>query len=154
MSANVQSSPTLFLLDANKIIFSSSYHSNEKSTKSAMDTFNESIGDYVAGASMLTSDGAGKLSIIHDIRNYRQIVSKFILKHKLDEFSSTQFWTTHAENFPLLSKLMRKLLCAPASSVPSESAFSLSAFIGRKERSRLTEENLSATVFLKDKIVM
>ncbi len=43
-------------------------------------------------------------------------------------------------------------LSASATSVPSESAFSVSAHYGRKERSRLSAENLAMSVFLKDKL--
>lgn len=124
----------------------------ERSKKSAIDAFNESIGDCVNTEGGLADDGTEKVSILNDIRAYRQIVSKFNLKHKLNESSSSEFWTNHAENFPVLTKVMKKFLSTPATSVPSESAFSLSAYLGRKERARLTEENLATSVFLKDKI--
>ena len=41
-----------------------------------------------------------------------------------------------------------------AASVSSENACFLSAFLGRKERARLTEDYLSSSVFLKDKLVL
>ena len=43
-------------------------------------------------------------------------------------------------------------LVTPATSVASESAFSIASCLFRKQRSRLTPENLSSTMFLKDKI--
>ena len=46
----------------------------------------------------------------------------------------------------MLSKAMKKLHCTSATSVSSESACSLSAFLNRKERARLTEDNLSSSV--------
>ena len=48
--------------------------------------------------------------------------------------------------------MQKKTLCIPSTSVPSESCFSISSFLGRKERSSLTGENLFLSVFLKDKI--
>jgi hypothetical protein len=93
-------------------------------------------------------------TIVEDIRNYRMMMSKFIIKHRLDESSAFVFWKDYGRNFPLLGHLARKLLCMMATSVPSESAFSLSAFLGRKERARLSEENLALSVFLKDKVAV
>jgi hypothetical protein len=43
-------------------------------------------------------------------------------------------------------------ISAPATSVESESAFSVSAHYGRKERSLLSPDNLAMSVFLKDKL--
>jgi hypothetical protein len=45
--------------------------------------------------------------------------------------------------------MAKQLVNTPATSVASESAFSTSAYVGRKERSRLSIENLASTVFLK-----
>jgi len=45
-----------------------------------------------------------------------------------------------------------RFLATPASSVPSESAFSTASYLLRKQRSRLDPLNLSLSVFLKDKI--
>ena len=53
---------------------------------------------------------------------------------------------------PLLSNLAKVHLVACDSSVPSESAFSCSAYVACKERSHLSTENLAYTVFLKDKL--
>jgi hypothetical protein len=44
-----------------------------------------------------------------------------------------------------------RFLATPASSVPSESAFSTASYLLRKQRSRLDPLNLSLSVFLKDK---
>ncbi|CAM4772345.1 unnamed protein product [Rotaria magnacalcarata] len=63
------------------------------------------------------------------------------------------FWKAHGEQLPLLKGMAAVYLSTPATSVPSESAFSLSAYVGRKERARLSPENLSYSVFLKDKLL-
>ena len=56
------------------------------------------------------------------------------------------------DSLPLLSHLAKVHLIACATSVPTESAFSSSLYLARKERSRITGRNLSYTMFLKDKI--
>ena len=57
------------------------------------------------------------------------------------------FWKTHGEQLPLLKEMAQTYLSTPGTSVPSESAFSLSAYVGRKERARLSPENLSYSIF-------
>ena len=62
------------------------------------------------------------------------------------------FWKQHHVNLPILAELARNYLSASASSVPSESAFSVSAYIARKQRARLSAQSLGFCMFLKDKI--
>ncbi|CAF1522111.1 unnamed protein product, partial [Didymodactylos carnosus] len=62
------------------------------------------------------------------------------------------FWSKHGDELPLLKELASKYLTTLGTSVPSESAFSVAGFVGRKESARLTAKNLSYLVFLKDKI--
>jgi hypothetical protein len=121
-----------------------------KSNKSSMDVFNELVGEFTHEET--TGDKNKKATIIDDIHNYRRYVTKFNIKHKPDVTSATLFWQTYGQHLSMLGKLAKKMLSTPATSVPSESCFSVSAFLGRKERARLTGENLSSSVFLKDKI--
>ncbi|CAF1502782.1 unnamed protein product [Adineta steineri] len=62
------------------------------------------------------------------------------------------FWRNHGQKMPILKTMAQQYLATPGTSVPSESAFSTSSYIGRKERSRLSPENLCYTVFLQDKL--
>ena len=62
------------------------------------------------------------------------------------------FWETYGNQMPMLKILAKHYLAAPCTSVPSESAFSSSAYIARKERSRLSVENLACIVSLQDKL--
>jgi hypothetical protein len=48
--------------------------------------------------------------------------------------------------------MAQRYLPTPGTSVTSESAFSSSVYIARKERTRLSPDNLSYTVFLQDKL--
>ena len=85
-------------------------------------------------------------------------ISAFLLASKFtdsreDQASALQFWSTYGASLPLLSSFARRLLSTPGTSVPSETAFSASSFIGRKERCRLTPENLATTMFFRDKLL-
>jgi hAT family C-terminal dimerisation region len=81
-----------------------------------------------------------------------EIAAYGALARKNPSTDAGRFWKQHGSQMPLLKELAQYHLATPGTSVPSESAFSQSAYIARKERSRLTAENLSYTVFLKDKL--
>ncbi|CAF1051545.1 unnamed protein product [Adineta ricciae] len=66
--------------------------------------------------------------------------------------AALHFWSTHSDELPLLSSFARHFLATPGTNVPSEAVFSVSSFIGRKERCRLTADNLAATIFPKDEL--
>ena len=91
-------------------------------------------------------------SLVDEFRRYRLLASKATDSTDVHT-SALQFWSMHGGGLPLLSSFARRFLATPGTSVPSETAFSVSSFIGRKERCRLTPENLSATMFLGDKIL-
>ena len=90
----------------------------EISKKSALDAFSESIGDGSGGERILAADETGKISVMNDVRHYREGVSKFNLKNKVDESSTIKFWTTNGRRFPMLSKVMSQPRPFPAR-VPS-----------------------------------
>ena len=92
-------------------------------------------------------------SLVDEFRRYRLLASKAIDSTD-DHTSALQFWSMHGGGLLLLSSLARRFLATPGTSVPSETAFSVSSLIGRKERCRLTPENLSATMFLRSKILL
>ena len=66
--------------------------------------------------------------------------------------SPLAFWKQHGIDLPIMSDMARCFLSASATSVQSESAFSVSAHYARKERSRLSASNLAMSVYLKDKL--
>ena len=66
--------------------------------------------------------------------------------------SFTTFWRKYGNPLSALSKMARRYGAVPASSVPSEGAFSIAGHIARKARSSLTAKNLKYSMFLKDKI--
>ena len=127
---------------------------SSKVKKSAIDFFYESLGESMFGEINTGEDADQRTTIVEDVRTYMLTMSKFIVKHKLDESSASSFWAEHGKAFPTLGHLARRLLCVMATSVPSESAFLFSAFLGRKERARLSEENLALSLFLEDKVAL
>ncbi|CAF4268238.1 unnamed protein product, partial [Rotaria sp. Silwood2] len=118
---------------------------SKKPKLTSMEAFLESVGDDPSQIQTTTSPP----TIVEEIYDYRLLITKYNSCHKPLTSSCTQFWKTYGANFPRLFKLAKQFLCTPATSVASESAFSTAAFINRKERSRLSLEQLAATVFLK-----
>ena len=60
------------------------------------------------------------------------------------------YWHDNEQKLPKLSSLVRKYCMIQASSVASESAFSIANYIQRKERSSLSSENLRYSIFLRE----
>ncbi|CAF1336977.1 unnamed protein product [Adineta steineri] len=79
-------------------------------------------------------------------REYNSIV------HEEEYPNTMNFWNEHRIQLKNLFKLATYHLVTPATSVTSESAFSTASYLLRKQRSRLTPQNLSSSMFLKDKI--
>jgi hypothetical protein len=63
--------------------------------------------------------------------------------------SFKEFWSTHRHSFPRLVTLVNRYCIVPATSVASESAFSISGFIARKQRSSLSSRTLRHLLVLK-----
>ena len=82
---------------------------------------------------------------------YKERIGDFYRKFRTQAYA-LNFWKKNYPDFPILAQLARVFLSIPGTSVPSESAFSISAYVARKERARLSSENLSYTMFMKDKI--
>lgn len=118
----------------------------KKSTFSTINAFLESVGHE------LHIQQEKSTTISDEFRRYRFLVSKLGYSSSEDS-SPLQFWSKHGTSLPILSVHARRFLATPGTSVPSETAFSMSSFINRKERCRLTPQNLSSTMFLRDKLI-
>jgi hypothetical protein len=118
--------------------------SDKKPKMSAMEAFLNAVGDDTIPKSV-----GPRAALVEDLYNYRIAVTKYNSEHQPSVSSCMSFWQSHGTNFPCLSTIAKRFLCTPATSVPAESAFSISAHLARKERSRLSGENLAASVFLK-----
>ena len=59
-----------------------------------------------------------------------------------------EWWGKNEERFPFLSQVALRVLCTPATSVPSERVFSSAGLIVNKLRSMLMASNIDALIFL------
>ena len=62
------------------------------------------------------------------------------------------WWKQQASGYPHLCKLFKKYLCIPATSVPSERAFSKAGELVSKKRSNLKPSNINMLLFLSNKM--
>ncbi|CAF1086166.1 unnamed protein product [Didymodactylos carnosus] len=68
------------------------------------------------------------------------------------DYDLSTFWLEHEQRLPILSYIAKKFLQIPMTTVPSESAFSVAAYITRKNRCSLSPTTIKYSLFLKDKI--
>ena len=57
-------------------------------------------------------------------------------------------WKDSSSWYPLLTRLVKRLLCTPCTSVPAKRIFTCSGLIASKLRASLTQENVDMLVFL------
>jgi hypothetical protein len=62
------------------------------------------------------------------------------------------WWKEHASTYPHLTQLLKKYLCIPATSVPSERAFSKAGELVSKKRSNLKPSNINTLLFLNNNL--
>jgi hypothetical protein len=102
----------------------------------------------------LTKCGVGSGTISTDsnrVLTIEQELAKLASIPK-DDYQFDSFWQEYSKGLPKLAVFAKKYLSIPSTSVPSESAFSVSSYILRKNRLGLTSRNVRYTMFLKDKI--
>ena len=58
------------------------------------------------------------------------------------------WWRDNQKHYPRLAQLTRKFLCIPATSVPSERAFSVAGHVVNEKRACLLPENVNMLVFV------
>jgi len=81
-------------------------------------------------------------AVAEEIAHYRRVVRMPL------NTNAYSWWAENKKQFPTLSQLARKLLALPATSVPSERAFSKAGHIVRRRRARLSPSNVDKLVFL------
>ena len=74
-------------------------------------------------------------------------VSKYI-REDVTMDNPLTWWSRNSTRFPNVPCLAKKYLCIPATSVPSERAFSAAGHITNARRSCLLPDNVSMLVFL------
>lgn len=66
------------------------------------------------------------------------------------EENTMKFWAIHEKEFPKLAKIAKVLLSIPMTSAKSESAFSATGCLIRKDRASITPYRIERTLFVHD----
>ncbi|XP_062312234.1 E3 SUMO-protein ligase ZBED1-like [Osmerus eperlanus] len=101
-----------------------------------------SLGSFFKKASDGTAALADREAIEVELKSYLQTM-------KVDgETDPLDWWRVYQANFPRVARLAQKYLCIPATSAPSERAFSIGGNIVTCHRSLLKPETVDKLVFL------
>ncbi|XP_067313700.1 E3 SUMO-protein ligase ZBED1-like [Pseudorasbora parva] len=112
-----------------------------KKAKKSLSSFLKAFG--VASASATTSVSTSvKEAIEGELKGYLST------PNAESEVDPLEWWKVHEANFPRISQLARKYLCIPATSAPSERAFSTGGNIVTCQRASLKPEKVNQLVFL------
>jgi hypothetical protein len=79
---------------------------------------------------------------------YDQELSHYI-QAALNANSFNTFWIENGVKLPNLANIVRKICTIPATSISSESAFSLSGYLFRKQRTSLSAKSIRQSMILK-----
>lgn len=118
--------------------------------KSLINYFLDSLTDEDAQPFQKQSSTLNK-TLNEEFKAYKKIAAHYVSLSS-DTYEPMEFWKTNKLLLPNLVSLAQKYLASPSTSTKSESAFSMSGYYGRKQRARLSPENLGFSVFLKDKL--
>jgi hypothetical protein len=83
------------------------------------------------------------------VKTIREEIAFFSTKC-LAKLDFQTFWKSYSNEIPRLANLNRRFNSIPATSVASESTFSIAGFISRKERSGICSSNLKYSIILRD----
>jgi hypothetical protein len=81
----------------------------------------------------------------------REEISQYTALRLENTNNISDFWRSQQKRLPILASAIRKFCIIPASSVPSESRFSIANYVARKERSNLSSKNLRYLMISKEK---
>lgn len=95
--------------------------------------------------SQIQNNKGPEKNITDEITQYRSLVDV-----KANKFKFKEFWMRYRLDLPLLWSLAKQVSCIPASSIASESSFSVANYINRKERSTLSFKQLKYLMLVRD----
>jgi hypothetical protein len=124
---------------------SQAINSSSTSTCSAVTKANQTLTDKLKiMVGMSTNMRQSRLLTIEDeLTLFTQAIQSF-----KGNFSS--FWLQYRERFSRLYRVAQRVNIIPATSVPSESVFSISGFVARKQRTSLSSTSLRHLMVLKE----
>ncbi|CAF1671794.1 unnamed protein product, partial [Didymodactylos carnosus] len=117
----------------------------QSSSRSALSKFLSSCGLPLKLPS-LSRSGQRILSI-------RDELARFVSRVESD-LGFESFWKANQKDLIRLASLVRRYSAIPATSVPSESSFSIAGYLNRKSRSLLSSKTLKYSMFLRDKLTI
>lgn len=95
------------------------------------------------------ADGSPEGSFFHTVEDERDEISWYLdSKPPPKGTDIIEWWKNNQSNYPHLYKLAKKYFIVRPSSVPSESTFSIASWIISPKRTRLSDENIRAILFL------
>ena len=81
----------------------------------------------------------------------KQELAFYLTSRQENTSDISTFWRSNSVKLPLLASLVRKYCIIQATSVPSESRFSIANYVSRKERASLSSRNLRFSMILREK---
>ena len=69
-----------------------------------------------------------------------------------EEEDPLMWWKAHEFDYPMLARVVKKYLCVPATSTPSERLFSKSGQVVSPQRASLNPETVQMLVFLSNNL--
>ena len=148
--SNSQASSYTTASNNTKTITSSHLGNRKDKATSLLNFFLDTLSSDDANQNKKSSTSISK-QITDEMKRYRKLAMQF-MSLSSENHNPLEFWKQNQEGLPYLTPLAKKYLSTPATSVKSESAFSISGYYGRKQRAQLSSANLSFSVFLKDKL--
>jgi hypothetical protein len=115
-------------------------------TQSTLDVFDEF--DRLCGLKP-----AEKLSVTLKQLSINEEIS-FFIKAVHSAYDFQRFWITHQATLPRLTILVRRFNICPATSVASESTFSVAGYLQRKQRASLSSSAMRYSIVLKNKTAL
>ncbi|XP_057216122.1 E3 SUMO-protein ligase ZBED1-like [Triplophysa rosa] len=113
-----------------------------KKAKQSLASFLKASGVVSASAATTSASSSLKEAIEGELKGYLST------PNAESEVDPLGWWKVHEANFPRVSQLARKYLCIPATSAPSERAFSTGGNIVTCQRATLKPDKVNQLVFL------
>lgn len=113
-----------------------------KKAKKSLASFLKVSGVVSASATTTSASSSLKEAIEGELKGYLST------PNAESEVDPLEWWKVHEANFPRVSHLARKYLCIPATSAPSERAFSTGGNIVTCQRATLKPDKVNQLVFL------